>query len=126
VPTADEFDASAREFDQAALEVREAAQQTVREFGPSVMTGGSLTSSVERIVGEQAADAAASAVELTTLADECRRRAEVTRVAAAAAAVYAADLVRYEQALSEFEDGVGGSEPVAPVPPPDPPVWVEF
>lgn len=144
MPTATEFDQAASELDVVAVATDGLMGPVAAGAGPEVLSGGRLGATLDQFIDDQTAEAKAIGADFQELADECRRRATVTREAEKAQADYEAAVARHEQELAEVADNLraGGvpEDEIAnqieiiqalgfrrpPEPPPTPPPWAEF
>lgn len=91
MPTAGEFDAAAARLDGVAGDLGRVVAPVRSHFGPDVLRGGTLTSSIGALIETDGATVASAARQCDDKAAECRRRAQVCRD-------YAADVAAWERA----------------------------
>ncbi len=130
MPTAEAYDVLAIALDTQA----EALEVVMVPLHPmverDVMAGGLVRDELARRLDDDAGWIVVEVGQLRDAADECRRRAEVCRVAEAAAVAHAAAWHRYERELVAWRhddtSGMCGPRPLPPTAPLKPPPWVEW
>lgn len=135
MPTAEVFEAAARELEREATVVGAIAEPLERRFGPEVLEGGSLTHTLARVVEAAVADHAALQASLLALAETCRDRADLCVKAALDRARFDREWDAYEAEVTSWngsvrahrsgEAGVPGPRPTPPEPTRGWPPWAE-
>ena len=137
MPTADDFETAAAALDRLASQTEGLGPPLRAAAGAEVLRGGRLAADLEQFLEDAVRSCSAVAGATSDLAEECRRRAEVCRVAEFEAAAHHTALARHRRAGAEWQLAITehelgsstaepGPPPRAPRPPATPPPWVEL
>lgn len=137
MPTEAQFEEAKVRFFAAADETQDLIRPTRQAMGPDVLTGGQLTTNLNRFVdttGEQLDLVADSLRELAResakRAEECRQAAAAQEAYLAASAAHRLDLADHQERATAFADDPTlpdpGDPPKGPKAPPAPPPYVEI
>lgn len=138
MPTAEDFDAAATALESVAGRVGPVVGPVAGAMSERVLSGGVVTATVERVVEDGTSTTSRQGSELSELAAECRRRAQVCREAAAALSAYHDQVAAHDREMSRWRaDGLRhradpdafadpGRPPGHPGRPPSRPSWVEL